>query len=494
MHQSKLIQLLQTLLNEEFETFTRFVQSPIYNRNKKAIELINLLAKYHPDYNSAALSHQKVFAKLYPDKPKTGTNLHQLMSELIKLLKRFWAVTTFENETCLQNDLLLDRLLEKNNFELFKSVFAEAHENLENISSVDNLYYSYRLESQYFTYLMRVKNKTANDNLQSLLDKIDCYTMALKMKMSVAALNRQRVLNKQYHLRFLTELCQAAAQPPFNEVLIIRLYHQIINLLIDPDNTQAYLELRSLLLKQGNNLLIDDKRQLYFLCANHEMWRTKNARVPNSLQLFFTFKEMVEAGIFDEFISYTHFTAIVNCSLENNEINWTKNFIKSFKSKLVTETDEAKTYIADYHNALLFFYENQLKKAKYLLTAQYPDNYYYLERKVLLLKIYYQNNDARDVDEFDKELKAVKMYLSRDNQLSEYNKNAYKNFALHLEKLYKLREKLTLNARKLPKSLLAETETLTNQIKNTQPLLHNTWLLQNCQLLLTTENSESKKK
>lgn len=82
---------------------------------------------------------------------------------------------------------------------------------------------------------------------------------------------------------------------PFNEVLIIRLYHQIINLLIDPDNPQAYLELRSLLLKQGNNLLIDDKRQLYFLCANHEMWRTKNARLPNSLQLFFTFKEMVKA-------------------------------------------------------------------------------------------------------------------------------------------------------------------------------------------------------
>lgn len=73
-----------------------------------------MLAKYNlPDYNSAALSHQKVFAKLYPDKPKTGTNLHQLMSELIKLLKRFWAVTTFENETCLQNDLLLDRLLKK---------------------------------------------------------------------------------------------------------------------------------------------------------------------------------------------------------------------------------------------------------------------------------------------------------------------------------------------------------------------------------------------
>lgn len=64
---------------------------------------------------------------------------------------------------------------------------------------------------------MRVKNKTANDNLQSLLDKIDCYTMALKMKMSVAALNRQRVLNKQYHLRFLTELCQAAAQHPLTK-------------------------------------------------------------------------------------------------------------------------------------------------------------------------------------------------------------------------------------------------------------------------------------
>lgn len=491
MHQSKLIQLLQTLLNEEFETFTRFVQSPIYNRNKKAIELINLLAKYHPDYNSAALSHQKVFAKLYPDKPKTGTNLHQLMSELIKLLKRFWAVTTFENETCLQNDLLLDRLLEKNNFELFKSVFAEAHENLENISSVDNLYYSYRLESQYFTYLMRVKNKTANDNLQSLLDKIDCYTMALKMKMSVAALNRQRVLNKQYHLRFLTELCQAAAQPPFNEVLIIRLYHQIINLLIDPDNTQAYLELRSLLLKQGNNLLIDDKRQLYFLCANHEMWRTKNARVPNSLQLFFTFKEMVEAGIFDEFISYTHFTAIVNCGLENNEIKWTKNFIKLYKNKLVTETAEAKTYIAAYHNALLFFYENQLKKAKYLLTSNYPDNYYYLERKILLLKIYYQNNDTHDVDEFDKELKAVKMYLSRDKQLSDYNKNAYKNFAHYLEKLYKLREKFALNVRKLPKILISETQQLNEQVKTAQPILHMAWLLDKFIALLSITEKKS---
>lgn len=69
------IDLLKTLSKEETKKFDAFINSPYYNTNTAVIRLFNTIKKYAPEFTDDSLRREKLFKKVYPEKPITNSVL-----------------------------------------------------------------------------------------------------------------------------------------------------------------------------------------------------------------------------------------------------------------------------------------------------------------------------------------------------------------------------------------------------------------------------------
>ena len=106
MHNSKLIAFFKTFTRADFKAFLSFVQSPYFNNNKKVIDLYRYIRSAAPRFTASRLGKHQTFAHLYPNQKFKEIKLQQLMSELIKVIEKFWIQQAF-NENELSKDMAL---------------------------------------------------------------------------------------------------------------------------------------------------------------------------------------------------------------------------------------------------------------------------------------------------------------------------------------------------------------------------------------------------
>ena len=56
MHNSKLIKILSCFSAEQLQAFTHYIHSPLFNTNKKCIELFECIQPYAPSYEHKNLN------------------------------------------------------------------------------------------------------------------------------------------------------------------------------------------------------------------------------------------------------------------------------------------------------------------------------------------------------------------------------------------------------------------------------------------------------
>ena len=89
MYNSRLLQLLKILHEDELSQFRKYLASPYFNERPKALELFSLLEKYHPEFSSTKLVKEKIFKRIYPGEEYKDIKLRQLMSYMAGLTENF---------------------------------------------------------------------------------------------------------------------------------------------------------------------------------------------------------------------------------------------------------------------------------------------------------------------------------------------------------------------------------------------------------------------
>jgi len=104
----KLFLLLSSLSKEELKVLRKAVLSPLYNSNKKVVQLFELLRPKHPTFDASQKVKEKLYKKLFPAEGFNDYKWRRVCSELTKVIEQTLIhIDTMENDFARHGDCIL---------------------------------------------------------------------------------------------------------------------------------------------------------------------------------------------------------------------------------------------------------------------------------------------------------------------------------------------------------------------------------------------------
>ncbi len=468
MHKSKLIQAMRSMSNKELKWFEQYIGSPFFNKNEKVLQLFGILKKYHPVYEEEKVQMEKIFPKIFPKEKLDEQKLRYVMTDLTKLAEDYLAYLEFDKNEIYKKHLLLNAYDSRNLEKYFSSTIDEAKQLQKKSPYRDvNFYFNqHLLEDDFYLHSLGRAQRTINTSLQEAVDNLDLYYLSSRLRYNCAILSRQDLLQETYNNLFLNEILTFLSKTNLENIPSVSIYYGITMLYIDFENESHYMKLKTLLDAYGNEFPPDELKDMFTHALTY-CSRKINAGKMNFLdEMLELYKSMIEKEIIYEngYISPTNFKNIVTLALRTGQLNWTEEFIPSNKTRITPEFRDS-TYA--YNLANLHYYKKEFSKALRLMqTVELNDIYFHLDAKVLLLKTYYELDEA---EPFYSLVDAFTNYLKRNKLISDVQRSVYLNFVRYAKKLMQVR----LGSKFSPVELRTEMQKLQG-VANLQWLLEKT--------------------
>lgn len=458
--------ILKAMTSHDLKEFDKFITSPYYNKNEVLVKLFGLLKKEYPNFDGPGVEREKIYYKLYNTKDFDESKLRYAFSDLSKLLEKYIIAKELEKNKTKENLLLLEFYKANDIEKYFNQTFDDTNKLLES-SAKDSEYYfhKYLAEEILFNYSSVKRDKSLDEVLQMVADNLDSYYLSKKLKFYCEMYTRQNFLNSSYQTKFLNEILHHIETVGYQEFPAIIVYYYVLKTLIDENEESHYYNLLELLDKNEKFFSKEEMRDLYFLAQNYCTKKINQGDRENKYlkEYFMLTNKLIEKEMIYEngFIIPSTFKNIVTVGLRLEEFDWTENFIYTYKEKLAPKYREnAFTY----NLAWLHFFKQEYKKTLRLLSnVEYMDVYYVLDSKILLLKTYFELDDA---DAFYSLIDSFYVYLRRNELISAYQKNICLNFVKFAKRLMRIKQGDTKAAEKL-----------IEEINETQQVASISWLL-----------------
>lgn len=182
MQKSTALEIIRTFTSDDSARFEDFIKSPYFNKNSNVIRLFILVKKYSPEYNSQELEKEKLWGKLFPDKPFNYGTMKNLIFELKKLTAKYITVHELESNKLEEEKILVRALGIRNIPRFFISKVHEIEkkyrfEKLTNlkIETEDYLAFMFLIKYMKHAYLRVYDSKLArNEDLQAYTTLMIC--------------------------------------------------------------------------------------------------------------------------------------------------------------------------------------------------------------------------------------------------------------------------------------------------------------------------------
>jgi hypothetical protein len=419
-----------------------------------------------------------VFAAIYAEKAYNDDTLRHAQSILVKAIERYLVETEMNNVTDIfedkgaHNAYRLARCYHKigaekpflHAFRQYKT--AAAAQKIEN---VETLHLEAQAENLWFLQTTD-KQRTAETNLQTILEAQEKHFAAAQLKMVCTAISYQNIHKNDYDFGLLEPLlARVAAQNWQESVPAIGAYFYIYKM-----NTEVESEGFFKILKQNLPLYAtvfdkNEQQNCAIFAINYAIKQCNKGNKTFFKELFDLYKTGVEGGVLlgknQELSVYTYKNAIAT-GLRIGETDYVLHFLEKYK-KYLPIAERLNYY--EYNLARYYFTIRNLAKAAPLLQKlTYGDIFLQLDAKVMLLKIYYETDDY---DALDAHLRSFQQFLQRKKTALSYHQQNYLNI-IHCAKQLVLRNGMTEK-----KEEQAETAALRETFTNLKPLTEREWLL-----------------
>jgi len=423
--------------NKELTKLGLYLRSPIFNKTDNIIKLYEIIKKEHPNCESEKLNKEVVFKKLFPKKKKEDSSLRALMSQMSKMLEDFFIFLELEQNDKLKNELLLKSFMNRKLTNLFNKKIDGITKRLDKKPAQDTEYFHhvFELSNLGFQQLMYENSRPAKSGIQKVVNDLDVYYVATKLRYMTAVINLQNIVRVNYELHLMDEVLEAVAQSDLQEVPFIKLYYHLC-ILLKEDDEQHFEILKSLLESYTDVLANDEIRHIYTALANYCTKKIKNGKIEYLKELFELYKAMLSENILmiDKYIQPYNYKNIAMAALKLKEYDWAKWFIEEYRLKV---HPKSRADVYNYCLALLYFHLKNYKKAgQYLMTVELLDPYFYINYKMLHIKTYYEE---AEFEPLKSSLDALRQYIRRDKVMSNYNIKSCQNFINLLNRLLRIR-------------------------------------------------------
>jgi hypothetical protein len=453
MTDNKLYTVLTYFDKIEQNRLRKYVRSPYFNVNETLMNLYDIIITHinesegKPEKKNRSkldtshlLTKEKIWKKLYKTEPYQDTRFRKLGSELLRLVEGFLAQEIYEKKPLQQINYLFEAIGQKKIEKLYSSTESNARlisaQQLQ--KPADFYYYQYLIEKNYYESLDVDMQRGEKSNVDKIINYLDEFFLAEKIKWYVSILSRKSLVAHEYHLLFIDEIIEYLRRNSYEHNPVITVYYQLLLTRIESENESHYHKLKEILLKYETQFSLNELYELYSGALNFCIRKSNEGNTNFMLELHNLYKIMLDKNIAfhaskNNELSPWDFKNAIQGALRLGNYEWTEDFIKNYQSKLPNEFRENAV---SYNLGLVYFYQKKFDKVKeQLREVEYEDIAYNLGSKSMLLAIYYEQDED---DALLSLMDTFKAYLYRHKDIADNKKVPYLNLMKYIRKMLKL--------------------------------------------------------
>lgn len=470
MFGSKLLDILETLNKKEWKSLDTFLRSPYFNKNQDLVRLLDLLKTAGPVFKEEAVDRYWLWSKLYPDRASEDQEIRYLMSNMLRLVEQFLGQQVYEGHHLLNRQHILEACHRRNLKKHYRHYIRQMEKQHEAFPYRDEAFYhyQYQLEGVKTEYVHRHNPRSFDSSLQSTVNSLDDYYLIVKLRLTCELINRQNIVSATYDIRLVDELMGFIQESDLKRVPAMEIFYRILNLLTSSDPLPHFQRLKVLIRENLDRLPMLSWQHIFSYAQNFCIRKIKQGEQSFSDELFVLYQEGISTGILldQEKLSPWKFKNIVSVGLSLEKFSWVENFVNEYEHRLPVEF---RLTAMAYNRANIAFHQRAYSDAlKTLGQVEFSDVFYALGTRKMMLMIYFERRDEEALLSL---ISSFRLFLKRNKLISEGNRGAYRNFIQWVQ---------TLNRKRGLK--VTEKERMAEEIKATQPLVEERWLLQMVQV------------
>ena len=454
MQNSKLYSILENFNKYEQNRLKKFLLSPYFNRNDVLVQIFETLTAHINSGNEGEIQKEVIWNQVYPESSYDDVLFRKNCSDLLKLIESFLAQQIYEENPIHQANYLIEAVGKRKMERLFNSTMKTARRlsNQQPFRTANYYLAQYQVEKNFYDLMELEHDRTAKRNVEEILNHLDHFFLAEKLRYSCSVLSQQSLVSHEYKLLFIDEITSHIEKYNFEKVPPIAVYYQIYLTYVDPENTTHYFKLMELLNRYGDLFPRNEAEFIYTTALNYCIKKLNQGSRQFLEEYFNVFVILLEKGLLltDGELSPWHFRNIVVIALRLDKHDWTENFINEYKSVL---PENMRENAVSYNFAQLYFSQKKFDKVIELLrTVEYEDFSYNLNSKTMLLSTYYEIDEIEPLYSL---MDSFRTYLNRHKNFSTSRRILYTNLIKFTKQLTKIIPGDTKAIEKLKKEIEA---------------------------------------
>jgi hypothetical protein len=464
MQNSKLHDLFLVITPAERHKMTAFLEVESARDDVKA--LYKFLLENNDKNKICDMNKNDIFKILYGDVAYNDNWLRHAQSFLIKHIESFLVYRALRKKE-VESGLLLAEVLQQRKLKKpFEQTFLALRKSLaqSKLKDINTLKNEAEIAKQWF-YGAKQDNANDVELLQTVLLTNEKAFVAERLRLVCTALSYQNRYKIKYDFGNLKSILETIETQKWHETEpAIGAYYYIYQLNTAANTLDFWADFREKLPTYRPFFEPDEYQALYIGAINYVIRGCNTGEQSFFRAMFDLYKYGIEAHILwdagKEMSAYTY-KNMVAAGLRIGETDYIFSFLAKYKENLPKAQRE--NYY-EYNLARYYFTVNDLAKATPLLQKlTYGDIFLQLGAKVMLLKIWYKNDDFEALYLY---LRAFRQFLQRKKAVLGYHTQNYENILLCTKNL------MTLNL--LDKKIRAA---LRHDFETMQPLTEREWLL-----------------
>jgi hypothetical protein len=463
MEKSKLIVVFKTIEKKNLRDLKKWVHSPMHNEHKDVSKLFDFLFTRYT-LNATTLKKERAWKYLYGAKTYEDLRMRHVLSFSLNVLEQFVSYKMakkykFEHEKTLIKAYRDKKLLKPATQSLHK-----ATKQLKKDFPADEQfhYHQYELEVLKFD-LEGTQNRTRATNITEITKHASLFFMITTLRYAYTASSHQSLKKADYRVPLLESVLKEVEENDYTLYPLLMIYYHGYQTLNRPEEESHFQELNYYLEEQQEAVLgAKEQREILLMALNYAIKKVNTGSQFYMQEAFRLYKKGLEDNLLIEQDEMSHFAYknIVSLGIILKEYKWLDYFVPTYALRL---KGDSKNNYRDYSLARLTFARGDFDQTmKLLIQADYDDILLNIGAKVLLLKLYYQQEYW---DALEALLESFRIFLNRKKELS-YHKEHYSNLIVLLKKM------LTI-----PKWNQEVLKKMQAQIESTYPLAEREWLL-----------------
>ena len=432
---NKLYTILRTFDKIEMNRLEKYILSPYFNKNQYTTQLFGLLMKNVESKNAKELVKEDVWKILFEKEKYDDVRFRKINSDLLKLVEGYLAQQLYDENPLHQAIYLMEAVTRKKLDKLHNSTVKSAQELSKKQQYRPASYYFYQFQIEKNYYKIMDFQRDDKSNIEEIINNLDQFYLAEKLKYYLDILARQKVISHEYNLLFIEEIKAHLEKVDYEAIPPVSIYYHIYLTYIYPENDEYYYKLRGLVQKNINTFPPDEAYSIYLTMLNYCIAKINKNSIPFLEEYVNMFDELLKNEIIIDQIEispYNFRNAIVAAN-RLKKYEWAENLIVNYQHKLPEDIREntVKTNLAS-----VYFYQKKYDKVIDLLRAvEFPDVLANLNAKSLLLLSYY---DMEEINLLDSFIESFKVYINRHKNIAQERKELYLNQIKFVKKLSEL--------------------------------------------------------